>query len=89
MNILNKILAKIKNLMKNDKENRQKSEKEILEEKLNSLLIQEKNSVVVSIKGSWGIGKSYFWHNFSKRLAKKPRPQNLWVAMGIGRSPTS
>lgn len=65
------LLKKVTRFMKNDVEEKQKSEKEKLEEQLYKLLITNKESVVVSIKGSWGIGKSYFWHKFAKRFEEK------------------
>lgn len=48
----------------------QKTEKELLEDTLTKLLIKSDKSVVISIKGSWGIGKSYFWEKFSKKIDK-------------------
>lgn len=40
----------------------------ILKEQLNDILKNDasKDGVVISLQGSWGIGKTYFWHDFAK-----------------------
>ncbi len=50
------------------KKKAKKTEVELLEEKLYQLLTTDnKDGIVISIKGSWGIGKSHFWRNFSEK----------------------
>jgi predicted AAA+ superfamily ATPase len=41
-----------------------------LEKQLNSVLNDkdtQKDGVVVSIEGPWGVGKTYFWHDYVSR----------------------
>ena len=56
--------------MTKKKDDLQKTEKEVLEERLTELLVTNRESIVISIKGSWGIGKSHFWHKFSEKFNK-------------------
>ena len=43
-----------------------------LKNKLNNILTKDKSeSVVVSINGKWGVGKTYFWHQFKEQLTDK------------------
>jgi tRNA A37 threonylcarbamoyladenosine biosynthesis protein TsaE len=43
-----------------------------LKKKLNNILTKDKSeSVVVSINGKWGVGKTYFWHQFKEQLTDK------------------
>jgi tRNA A37 threonylcarbamoyladenosine biosynthesis protein TsaE len=39
-----------------------------LKKKLNNILTKDE-SVVVSINGKWGVGKTYFWHQFKEQNA--------------------
>jgi hypothetical protein len=58
--------------MKSNNEPKLKTSKEILEEKLIELLIDRKDqNFGISIKGSWGIGKSRFWSDFSEKFEKE------------------
>jgi hypothetical protein len=41
-----------------------------LKKKLNNILTKDE-SVVVSINGKWGVGKTYFWHQFKEQLTDK------------------
>lgn len=41
-----------------------------LKEKLNNILKKDE-PVVVSINGKWGVGKTYFWHQFKEQLTDK------------------
>ena len=41
-----------------------------LKKKLNNILTKDE-SVVVSINGKWGVGKTYFWHQFKEQLTGK------------------
>ncbi len=68
MNYLRKIWSKIYQMMTMSKDDIQKSEKDLLEENLDKLLFENPESIVISIKGSWGIGKSYFWHKYSRKF---------------------
>ena len=43
---------------------------ENLKEKLNNILKKDE-PVVVSINGKWGVGKTYFWHQFKEQLTDK------------------
>lgn len=67
MYIFKKIWLKLSKIMNINDEIR-KTEKELLEDALCELLIQNNDGIVISIKGSWGIGKSCFWHEFSKKF---------------------
>lgn len=58
-------MTELPNKTKNS--NIQKTEKELLESSLKNLLVDKTESVVISIKGSWGIGKSFFWDKFAKK----------------------
>lgn len=45
-----------------------------IEENFNKYLNTSKNKgFVVSLKGDWGIGKTYFWHSYAKKNLKKNR----------------
>jgi predicted AAA+ superfamily ATPase len=41
-----------------------------LKKKLNNILTKDE-PVVVSINGKWGVGKTYFWHQFKEQLTDK------------------
>lgn len=55
------------NMNSNETKHTQTSEKQLLESSLKKLLSKKSESVVISIKGSWGIGKSYFWNKFANK----------------------
>lgn len=46
------------------------SDKINLEKKLSELLFSNKDEIVISLKGNWGIGKTYFWCNYIENIRK-------------------
>lgn len=49
------------------------SEKIVLEDKLNELIFENEDEMVISLKGKWGIGKTYFWKEFILKKIKQDK----------------
>jgi len=53
---------------------------QILEKQLDSILINDKDEgIAISLKGSWGIGKTFFWDNYVNR--KFQGDKNVYISL--------
>ena len=53
---------------------------QVLEKQLDTILINDKDEgVAVSLKGSWGIGKTFFWNNYVSR--KFQGDKNVYISL--------
>lgn len=50
-----------------------------LQKQLDSFLFENKKEIVINLQGYWGIGKTYFWHNYIKY--KEQEDKHVYISL--------
>jgi len=74
-----KNLKVIFNFMKNNKTKYISKDVEILQTQLDNFFFNKKEPIVISLQGYWGIGKTYFWHNYIKH--REQEDEHVYISL--------
>ena len=65
--------------MKNDRRKYISKDVKILQTQLDNFFLKKKEPIVISLQGYWGIGKTYFWHNYIEH--KKQEDKHVYISL--------
>jgi len=68
------------NTSNNEKEKKRKFSRNVeeLKEQLDYFLFKRDEAIVISLQGYWGIGKTYFWHNY---ISEKQKDKHVYISL--------